>query len=80
MTEGTILVVMPIHNAQAMTYTYKKVEVPEMTAEDQLSKPDEKRNASWRKVRYATEDEIAEYYNKPIVSEEKKRGRPAKQD
>ncbi len=81
MTEGTVLVVVPIHNAQQMSYTYKKVEVPSETAEDQLSRPDDKRNATWRKVRYATDEEISEYYNKStVVTEDKKRGRPAKQD
>jgi len=73
----TVLVIRPIHNAQARTYEYRPVMVPVEAAEIQLSKKDEDRNSVWKGVRYATDDEIAEYENKPAQVEEKKRGRPS---
>lgn len=76
----TVLVIRPIHNAQQRTYEYKTVMVPVEAADMQLSLPDEKRNTVWKGARYATQDEIDSYENKPIAVEEKKRGRPAKQD
>ncbi len=76
----TVLVIRPIHNAQKKTYEYRAVSVPAQIAEIQLSRKDEDRNVVWQGARYATEDEIATYENKPVLSEEKRRGRPSKQD
>jgi hypothetical protein len=59
---NTVLVIRPIHNAQRQAYEYKPIEVPAETAEDQLTKKDEQRNAAWRGVRYATDEEHNAYF------------------
>jgi hypothetical protein len=58
----TVLVIRPIHNAQKQAYEYRPVEVPTHIAEEQLTRPDEKRNHHWRGVRYATSDEHNAFY------------------
>lgn len=78
-TEGTVLVIKPIHNAQKRAYEYKATEVPAELAEEQLSKDDSQRNFAWQGVRFADDEEKAAYYNKPITTEDKKRpSRPVK--
>lgn len=86
-TPGTVLIVNSIHDPQKRVYTYDTREVSEETANEQLSKAEADRNIYWRGVRYATPEEISEFYgsesdDEPTETTEVKqrRGRKPKEE
>jgi hypothetical protein len=73
------LVVKSQHDAQNRVYRYSTHEIPAHKAEEQLSKPEEKRNYHFKGARYATDEEAAIYWkeqSKHLIIPKKAKAKP----